>query len=203
MRSARARAHAGRHHRQSPTGGSCGWGPGARAPPARGTAAGRGAARGGTDARALGPRRRCRHFVSSAQWERVTAERGSEAGEGGMNQVLVRRDRAERRSAGLLRPCSPLHLSWNRAEWEDGRGEGQRREQAQPPPHWSLPCWRPLPRLQPPPPSCHSLLGSAPKSHAVRTGLLSPTAMARRGGGGAGAGGERAGGRAPGRCGAT
>lgn len=98
-------AHAGRRHRQSPDrgrlrlGARCARTPGARR--CRGT---RGR-EGGTDARAPGPRRRCRHFVSSAQWERVTAERGSEAGERVMNQELGRGDRREAGSAGLLRPC--------------------------------------------------------------------------------------------------
>lgn len=63
----------------------------------------RGVCAPGTCARARGTpqqtkpgprRRRRRHFVSSAQWGRVTAERGSETGEGGISQALGRENRA-------------------------------------------------------------------------------------------------------------
>lgn len=101
-------------------GGGGGRGPGARAPPARGAAAGRGAARG-ADARAPGPRRR--HFVSSAQWGRVTAERGSKAGKEGMSQAPEREDWAEAGSAGRLRPC---HLDSSADPALSGRRGGGR-----------------------------------------------------------------------------
>ncbi|XP_053439416.1 translation initiation factor IF-2-like [Nycticebus coucang] len=106
---------------------------------------GEGPRRGGADARAPGFRRHRRHFVSSHNGGRVTAEGGSEAGARGTSQEQGQE---------------------NQAKAED----------------------------LPTPPFCHSPPGSTPKSHAVRAGLLSPTAMARRGGG-AGAGGERAGAR--------
>lgn len=92
--------------------------------------------RGGADARAPGPRRRRRrHFVSSAQWGRVTAERGSEADKGGMGQAPGRKDRAEARSAGRLRPCHGYSLAEPALSGRTDRGEEERRERARPPPH--------------------------------------------------------------------
>lgn len=87
------------------SGRGCGWGPGARAPPARGAAAGRGAAKGGMDARAPGPRRRRRHFVSSAQWGKSNG-RARERGWRERNEpVAGREDWSEAGSAGRLQPC--------------------------------------------------------------------------------------------------
>lgn len=77
--------------------------------------------RGGADARAPGPRRR--HFVSSAQWGRVTAERGSKAGKEGMSQAPEREDWAEAGSAGRLRPC---HLDSSADPALSGRRGGGR-----------------------------------------------------------------------------
>lgn len=195
-----ARAHVGRCHRQKRGPGEAAAGGPVCAHPQRGQTRGR---EEGTDARAPGPRRRRRHFVSSAQWKRVTAERGREAGEGGMNQALGRGHPAKAGSAGRLSPChhdfsvqTALSRRTRGGRGTGGSGPGRRHIGVYlvgvPFPDRSRCC-----------PSATARRGLPQKNHAVRTGLLSPTAMARRGGGGAGAGGERAGGRALGRCGAT
>lgn len=116
-------------------GGFGGRGPGARAPPARGAAAGRGAARRGGGCARTGPSPPPPPFCflgtmgesNGRARERAWRRRNEPSAEAREPAVGGKRGAPQALSS---RPLSPA-----RAEWEDWRGEGQRRERARPPPH--------------------------------------------------------------------
>lgn len=113
-------------------GGGGGRGPGARAPPARGAAAGRGAARGGGCAR-TGPSPPPFCFLGTMG---ESNGRAREQGWQGRNEPGARaRGLGGSGERGAPQALSPRLFSRSRAEWEEGRGEGERRERARPPPH--------------------------------------------------------------------
>lgn len=123
-------AHAERRNRQKPGPGEAETRSPVRAHPPREALPPNEGPRGGrTGARARSPRRRRRHFVSSAQWGRVTAKRGSTAGKGRMSQAPrqgTRQGREARDASGLA--TATLHQGPRRVGGRaGGRGGGGSR----------------------------------------------------------------------------